>query len=101
MIKEQVVVIDKSMGFFGIYKEAYRITVSWNKVLSQITPAILLPLTIISLSEIPISHFTRKKTYHKEDDKPIWMVCSVINRFVYMVFFLGLFSWKLTANFNQ
>ncbi|KAI3989681.1 hypothetical protein MKX01_009173 [Papaver californicum] len=90
MSREQVVVVDKSMGFFGIYKEAYRITVSWNKILSQITLAILLPLTILSLSEIPISHFIRKKTYHKENDKTRWMVCSIINRFVYMVFVLGL-----------
>ncbi|KAI3872748.1 hypothetical protein MKX03_028929 [Papaver bracteatum] len=92
MNREQVVVVkvDKSMGFFGIYKEAYRITVSWNKILSQISLAMLLPLTILSLSEIPISNFIRKKTYHRHDDKTRWMVCSIINRFVYMIFVLGL-----------
>ncbi|RZC64418.1 hypothetical protein C5167_008108, partial [Papaver somniferum] len=79
--------------------EAYRITVSWNKILSQIILAILLPLTILSLSEIPISNFIRKKTYHKEDDKTRWMVFSIINRFVYMVFVLGfsIFSTSTVA----
>ncbi|KAI3952411.1 hypothetical protein MKX01_005278 [Papaver californicum] len=97
MSREQVVVIDKSMGFFGVFKEVYRITVSWNKILSQITLAILLPLTILSLSEIPISHFISKKTYHKEDDKTRWMVCSIINRFVYMVFVLGLLIFSTST----
>ncbi|KAI3931062.1 hypothetical protein MKW92_034996, partial [Papaver armeniacum] len=46
---------NKSMGFFAIYKEAYKLTAMNKKIFSQITLTILLPLAFCFLSEIFIS----------------------------------------------
>ncbi|KAI3897413.1 hypothetical protein MKX03_025431 [Papaver bracteatum] len=48
---------NKSMGFFGTYKEAFRITFSRKKIFSQITLSVLLPLSIILLSSIQVAYF--------------------------------------------
>ncbi|KAI3931063.1 hypothetical protein MKW92_034997 [Papaver armeniacum] len=49
---------NKSMGFFGIYKEAYKLTASNKKIFSQITLTILLSLAFCFLSEIRILTYT-------------------------------------------
>lgn len=44
------------LGLFGIYKEAYKIIFTCRKILSQITLALILPLSFIFLAHIEISH---------------------------------------------
>ncbi|RZC46977.1 hypothetical protein C5167_039951 [Papaver somniferum] len=46
------------MGFFGIYKEAFEITLSRKKIFLQISRSRLLPLTILFLSSIQLSYLT-------------------------------------------
>ncbi|CAA2982948.1 uncharacterized protein LOC111365739 [Olea europaea subsp. europaea] len=43
------------VGFFGIFKESYNIVTSWGKIFSQITLALILPLSFIYLAHIQIS----------------------------------------------
>ncbi|RZC46975.1 hypothetical protein C5167_039950 [Papaver somniferum] len=45
------------MGFFGMYQEAFKITFSRKKIFSQISLAILLPLSTHLLSSIQVSYF--------------------------------------------
>jgi hypothetical protein len=40
------------LGVFGIYKEAYKIIFSWRKIFSQITLALILPLSFILLAHV-------------------------------------------------
>ncbi|OUZ99442.1 hypothetical protein BVC80_1801g11 [Macleaya cordata] len=49
------------MGLFGIYKEAYKITVAWRKIFSQITLSLILPLSFIYLAQIQISELILAK----------------------------------------
>ncbi|KAK3032418.1 hypothetical protein RJ639_037145 [Escallonia herrerae] len=44
------------LGLFGIYKEAYKVIISWRKIFSQITLALILPLSFIFLAHKEISH---------------------------------------------
>ncbi|KAK8580202.1 hypothetical protein V6N12_070486 [Hibiscus sabdariffa] len=37
------------LGFFGIFKESYKLIFSWKKIFSQITLALILPLSLIYL----------------------------------------------------
>ncbi|KAI3931060.1 hypothetical protein MKW92_034994 [Papaver armeniacum] len=53
---------NKSMGFFAIYKEAYKLTSSNKKIFSQITLTILLPSAFFFLSEIRILTYLEIKT---------------------------------------
>ncbi|KAI3952406.1 hypothetical protein MKX01_005273 [Papaver californicum] len=48
---------NKSMGIFGIYKEAFKITSSGKRIFAQITLAILFPATLHLLSSIQLSYF--------------------------------------------
>lgn len=43
------------LGIFGIYREAYRIIFSWRKIFSQITFALILPLSFIFVADIEVS----------------------------------------------
>ncbi|OMO57187.1 hypothetical protein CCACVL1_25927 [Corchorus capsularis] len=47
----------KFLGFFGILKESSKIIFSWRKIFSQITLALILPLSFIFLAHIQISQF--------------------------------------------
>lgn len=44
------------LGLFGIYKESYKIILSWRKIFSQITLALIIPLSFIFLAHTEISH---------------------------------------------
>ncbi|KAI3926654.1 hypothetical protein MKW98_014301 [Papaver atlanticum] len=50
----------QSMGIFKIYVEAYKVTLSWKKIFSQIALALILPLAIISLAQIEITDLLKK-----------------------------------------
>ncbi|KAI3852300.1 hypothetical protein MKX03_018945 [Papaver bracteatum] len=50
----------QSMGIFEIYREACSLTLSWKNIFSQIALALILPLAIILLSQIEISHILLK-----------------------------------------
>lgn len=43
------------LGLFGIYREGYKIIISCRKIISQITLALILPLSFIYLAHIEIS----------------------------------------------
>ncbi|RZC66091.1 hypothetical protein C5167_009786 [Papaver somniferum] len=44
------------LGIFGVFNEAYSITVSWRKIFSQIALAFILPLSVVEIM------------YHQQDD---------------------------------
>ncbi|CAA2982947.1 uncharacterized protein LOC111372000 [Olea europaea subsp. europaea] len=54
------------MGFFGIFKESYNIVTSWRKIFSQITLALILPLSFIYLAHIQISELLFADIVHNE-----------------------------------
>ncbi|KAJ6908291.1 hypothetical protein NC651_018660 [Populus alba x Populus x berolinensis] len=43
------------LGFFGIFKESFKIVLTWRKIFSQITLALILPLSFIFLAHMQIS----------------------------------------------
>ncbi|KAB1210557.1 hypothetical protein CJ030_MR6G010853 [Morella rubra] len=43
------------LGFFGIFKESFKIISSWRKIFGQITLALVIPLSALSLAHIVIS----------------------------------------------
>ncbi|KAI3947896.1 hypothetical protein MKX01_034561 [Papaver californicum] len=45
----------ESMGIFGIYREAYKVTLLWKKIFSHIALTLILPLAFIFLAQIEIS----------------------------------------------
>ncbi|XP_077213764.1 uncharacterized protein LOC143848655 [Tasmannia lanceolata] len=55
------------LGFLGIYKEAYKIINSCFKLFSQITLALILPLSFIFLAQIQISDLIFTKINNNED----------------------------------
>ncbi|KAI8015748.1 hypothetical protein LOK49_LG05G02584 [Camellia lanceoleosa] len=62
------------LGLFGIYRESYKIIISWRQIFSQITLALILPLTFIFLAQIEVSDFLISKIIHTEiqrDETPI------------------------------
>ncbi|KAI3952374.1 hypothetical protein MKX01_005241 [Papaver californicum] len=83
---------NKSLGFFSIYKEAYKITVSWKKLFSQITLSLILPLTILYLSDIHISDFIISKAY-PNNVQAKWIVYGTTS-FVYLILILLLFFFS-------
>lgn len=54
------------LGLFGIYREGYKIVVSWRKMLSQITLALILPLSFIYLAHMEISSRLFRNIRHTE-----------------------------------
>ncbi|OVA01991.1 hypothetical protein BVC80_1465g2 [Macleaya cordata] len=54
------------MGFYGIYREAYKIIVSWRKIFLQITLSFILPLSFIYLAQMEISELLFEKIIHNE-----------------------------------
>ncbi|XP_041003905.1 uncharacterized protein LOC121249259 [Juglans microcarpa x Juglans regia] len=44
------------LGFFGIFKESFKIIFSWRKIFSKITLALIVPLSFIFLAQIKISY---------------------------------------------
>ncbi|KAF8377096.1 hypothetical protein HHK36_030469 [Tetracentron sinense] len=54
------------LGSFGIYKEACKIIFSWRKIFTQITIALIIPLTFIFLAHIEISGILLSKIHHNE-----------------------------------
>ncbi|KAI3873974.1 hypothetical protein MKW98_001623, partial [Papaver atlanticum] len=86
---------NKSLGFFDIYKEAYKITISWKKLFSQITLALILPLTILYLSDIHISDFIISKAY-PNNVQAKWIVYGITS-FVYLILILLLFFFSTSV----
>ncbi|KAG2665744.1 hypothetical protein I3843_15G022600 [Carya illinoinensis] len=54
------------LGFFGVCREAYKIIHSWRKVFSQITLALVLPLSFILLAHMEVSEVLFSKIIHNE-----------------------------------
>ncbi|KAI3873888.1 hypothetical protein MKW98_001537 [Papaver atlanticum] len=86
--------VDKSMGFFGIFKEAYNLTASKTKIFSQIFLAILLPLTILLLSQYLASYYILTDAYQTNDGETSrWILYSVTN-FLCLIFILCLYLFS-------
>uniref|UniRef100_A0A251S9L8 Polyadenylate-binding protein 1-B-binding protein n=1 Tax=Helianthus annuus TaxID=4232 RepID=A0A251S9L8_HELAN len=66
------------LGLFGIFKESYKIIVSWRKIFAQITLTLILPLTFIFLAHIEISHSLFKDIKHTEFEKEITRPAAVV-----------------------
>ncbi|KAI6691864.1 hypothetical protein NL676_019574 [Syzygium grande] len=54
------------LGFFGIIKESTKIIFTWRKIFSQITLALVLPLSFIILAYSQISDFLVEKIQHDQ-----------------------------------
>ncbi|XP_042499889.1 uncharacterized protein LOC122078094 [Macadamia integrifolia] len=55
------------LGLFGIYKESFKIILSWRKIFNKITLALILPLTFIFLAHIQISELIMSKLMQNEE----------------------------------
>ncbi|KAM6563471.1 hypothetical protein CsatB_023469 [Cannabis sativa] len=55
------------LGFFGIFKESYKIVLTWRKIFSQITLALILPLSLIFLAHFQVSQILFFKILNNED----------------------------------
>ncbi|XP_061348173.1 uncharacterized protein LOC133293599 [Gastrolobium bilobum] len=56
------------LGLFDIYKESYKIILSWKKIFSQITLTLILPLSFIFLIHIEVSNFLFRKIMHNTQE---------------------------------
>ncbi|KAL2553160.1 hypothetical protein Fot_06779 [Forsythia ovata] len=54
------------MGFFGIFRESFNIVSSWRKIFSQITLALIIPLSFIYLAHIQITEILFADIMHNE-----------------------------------
>ncbi|GJY10934.1 hypothetical protein Tco_0379119 [Tanacetum coccineum] len=59
------------LGFFGIFKESFKIIISWRKIFSQITITLILPLTIVFLGPLEISNLLFRDIKHTEYEKDV------------------------------
>ncbi|XP_076901328.1 uncharacterized protein LOC143555705 [Bidens hawaiensis] len=57
------------LDFFGIFKESYKIIISWRQIFTQITLTLILPLTIIFLAHLEISNSLFQDIEHTEHQK--------------------------------
>jgi hypothetical protein len=55
------------LGFFGIFKESFKIIFSWRKIFSQISLALIFPLSFIFLAHIQISQLLFFNILDNED----------------------------------
>ncbi|KAL5071128.1 hypothetical protein RYX36_022015 [Vicia faba] len=54
------------LGFFGCYRQTFKIIFSWRKIFSQITLTLILPLSFIFLFHIEVSDLIFNKIKHTE-----------------------------------
>ncbi|KAG2665739.1 hypothetical protein I3760_15G023000 [Carya illinoinensis] len=54
------------LGFFGVCREAFKIINSWRKIFSQITLALVLPLSFIFLAQMEVSKLLSSKITHNK-----------------------------------
>ncbi|GJT88579.1 hypothetical protein Tco_1070296 [Tanacetum coccineum] len=59
------------LGFFGIFKESFKIIISWRKIFSQITITLILPLTFVFLGHLEISNLLFRDIKHTEYEKDV------------------------------
>ncbi|KAF5480596.1 hypothetical protein F2P56_001332, partial [Juglans regia] len=55
------------LGFFGIFKESFKIIFSWRRIFSRITLSLVLPLSIIFLAHLQISHILFFKILYNQE----------------------------------
>ncbi|KAL9377754.1 hypothetical protein Peur_029089 [Populus x canadensis] len=55
------------LGFFGIFKESFKIILTWRKIFSKITLALILPLSFIFLAHMQISQMIFFKILDNQD----------------------------------
>ncbi|XP_022765891.1 uncharacterized protein LOC111310742 [Durio zibethinus] len=54
------------IGFFGIYKESYKVIFAWRKIFSKIALSLILPLSFIYLVHMEVSSLFFRKIIHNE-----------------------------------
>ncbi|CAK9168009.1 unnamed protein product [Ilex paraguariensis] len=54
------------LSLFGIYTEAYKVIITWRRIFSQITLALILPLSFIFLAHIEVSDVLLSRIWHTE-----------------------------------
>ncbi|KAI3672811.1 hypothetical protein L6452_38911 [Arctium lappa] len=59
------------LGLFGIFKESFKIIISWRKIFTQITLTLILPLTFIFLAHLEISNSLFRDIKHTEFEKEL------------------------------
>ncbi|XP_015888475.3 uncharacterized protein LOC107423436 [Ziziphus jujuba] len=63
-------------GLFGIFKESYKIIISWRKIFTQITFSLILPLVFIFLAQKEVSEILFAKIIHNEADMMVTEIGS-------------------------
>ncbi|XP_071694300.1 uncharacterized protein [Rutidosis leptorrhynchoides] len=59
------------LGLFGIFKESFKIIISWRKIFTQITLTLILPLTFIYLAHLEISNLLFRDIIHTEYEQEV------------------------------
>ncbi|KAK1406874.1 hypothetical protein QVD17_38483 [Tagetes erecta] len=59
------------LGLFGIFKESFKIIITWRKIFTKITLTLILPLTIIFLANLEISNLLFRNIIHTEYEKEV------------------------------
>ncbi|KVH99636.1 uncharacterized protein LOC112514472 [Cynara cardunculus var. scolymus] len=57
------------LGLFGIFKESFKVIISWRKIFTQITLTLILPLTFIFLADLEISNLLFRDIVHTSYEK--------------------------------
>lgn len=89
------------LGLFGIYAESYKLIYRWRRILSQITLALILPLSFIFLTHDGISRLLHrriklKEYHHLSDQASFERVVYILFKALYFTFLL-IFSLLSTS----
>ncbi|KAL8215643.1 hypothetical protein R6Q57_022480 [Mikania cordata] len=93
----------KFVGFFGIFKQSFKTIFSWKKIFTQITLAFILPLAIIYLIHMEISHHFFWKIddntipYHAKDSRKTTSVDWLYDALFTIAYFIFFFVFSILA----
>ncbi|KAL8243288.1 hypothetical protein R6Q59_009546 [Mikania micrantha] len=93
----------KFVGFFGIFKQSFKTIFSWKKIFTQITLAFILPLAIIYLIHMEISHHFFWKIddntipYHAKDSRKTTSMDWLYDALFTIAYFIFFFVFSILA----
>lgn len=57
------------LGIFGIYREACKVIITWRRIFSKITLALILPLSFIFLAHVELTDLLHRKVVHDKMER--------------------------------
>lgn len=57
------------LGIFGIYREAYKVIITWRQIFTKITLALILPLSFIFLAHMEVTDVLHRKVVHDKRER--------------------------------